>query len=684
MLGEEQTYALKNQKLSLDELSDELNDLLKSNNISKSLYDIFSIIDGVNASALPQTDTSWMSMVLHPMPSELGKKLSAMRKNRFLSSIKNTTASSEERLVSLRNIMEKQNLQGYLIPRADEYQSEYLPKSSQRLAWLTGFDGSAGFAIVLKQRAAIFTDGRYTLQIRDQVDEKHFEIYNTAEMLPLDWLESNLSKNDCIGFDPWLHTCDEVIKISTVLASKDAEAIKLSKNLIDEIWLDRPPVPLGPITPHPEIYAGEAVASKFDTINTEMMKNEEDVVIISSPESIAWLLNIRGSDVARTPLPLSFLMLNKEGHAKLFVDQRKIVDETRNHLGNAVSILPIKEFGSELNSLARGSKKIRLDPKTCPAWVAEKFNSSSISIVHGDDPTLIPKAKKNKVELAGTRAAHIRDGAAFVRFLHWFSLNAKHGQLDEIIAATKLQNFREKDPLFKDLSFDTISGSGPNGAIVHYRVTEESNRTIELGDLYLVDSGAQYLDGTTDITRTIAVGDPGDEAKNYFTRVLKGHIAIASSKFPVGTNGSQLDALARAPLWAIGADYDHGTGHGVGSYLGVHEGPQRISKLPNSVSLQPGMIVSNEPGYYKSGAYGIRLENLLVVQSEIIPNSERAMLSFETITLAPFDRSMILNELLEDHEKSWLNNYHAWVRKQLLPLLSPNDGAWLIDATEPL
>ena len=684
MLGEEQTYALKNQKRSLDELSDELNDLLKSNNISKSLSDIFSIIDGVNASALPQTDTSWMSMVLHPMPPKLGKKLSAMRKNRFLSSIKNTTASSEERLVSLRNMMEKQNLQGYLIPRADEYQSEYLPKSSQRLAWLTGFDGSAGFAIVLKQRAAIFPDGRYTLQIRDQVDEKHFEIYNTAEMLPLDWLESNLSKNDCIGFDPWLHTCDEVKKISTVLASKDAEAIKLSKNLIDEIWLDRPPVPLGPITPHPKIYAGEAVASKLDTINTEMMKNEEDVVIISSPESIAWLLNIRGSDVARTPLPLSFLMLNKKGHAKLFVDQRKIVDETRNHLGNAVSILPIKEFGSELNSLARGSKKIRLDPKTCPAWVAEKFNSASLNIVHGDDPTLIPKAKKNKVELAGTRAAHIRDGAAFVRFLNWFSLNSKQGQLDEMNAAKKLQNFREKDPLFKDLSFDTISGSGPNGAIVHYRVTEESNRTIELGDLYLVDSGAQYLDGTTDITRTIAVGDPGDEAKNYFTRVLKGHIAIASSKFPVGTNGSQLDALARAPLWAIGADYDHGTGHGVGSYLGVHEGPQRISKLPNSVSLQPGMIVSNEPGYYKSGAYGIRLENLLVVQSEIIPNSERAMLSFETITLAPFDRSMILNELLEDHEKSWLNNYHASVRKQLLPLLNTNDGAWLIDATEPL
>lgn len=684
MLGEEQTYALKNQKLSLDQLSDELNELLKSNNISKSLSDIFSIIDGVNASALPQTDTSWMSMVLHPMPSKLGKKLSVMRKNRFLSSIKNTTASSEERLFLLRNIMEKQNLQGYLIPRSDEYQSEYLPKSSQRLAWLTGFDGSAGFAIVLKQRAAIFTDGRYTLQIRDQVDEKHFEIYNTAEMLPLDWLESNLRKNDCIGFDPWLHTCDEVIKISTVLASKDAEAIKLSKNLIDEIWLDKPPVPLGPITPHPEIYAGEAVASKFDTINTEMMKNEEDVVIISSPESIAWLLNIRGSDVARTPLPLSFLMLNKKGHAKLFVDQRKIVDETRNHLGNAVSILPIKEFGSELNSLTHGSKKIRLDPKTCPAWVAEKFNSSSISIVHGDDPTLIPKAKKNKVELAGTRAAHIRDGAAFVRFLNWFSLNSKQGQLDEMNAATKLQNFREKDPLFKDLSFDTISGSGPNGAIVHYRVTEESNRTIELGDLYLVDSGAQYLDGTTDITRTIAVGDPGDEAKNYFTRVLKGHIAIASSKFPVGTNGSQLDALARAPLWAIGADYDHGTGHGVGSYLGVHEGPQRISKLPNSVSLQPGMIVSNEPGYYKSGAYGIRLENLLVVQSEIIPNSECAMLSFETITLAPFDRSMILNELLQDHEKSWLNNYHASVRKKLLPLLNTNDGAWLIDATEPL
>ena len=684
MLGEEQTYALKKEKRSSDELSDELIKLLKSYNISKSLSDIFSIVDGVNASALPQTDNCWMSMVLHPIPSELEQTLGAIRKDRFLSSIKKQPAFSKERLGSLRKTMDEKNLQGYLIPRADEYQSEYLPKSSQRLAWLTGFDGSAGFAIVLKQRAAIFTDGRYTLQIRDQVDKKYFEIYNTAEMPPLDWLESNLGKNDRIGFDPWLHTCDEVIKISTVLKSKNAEAIKLSKNLIDEIWLDRPPVPLGPITPHPEIYAGESVASKFDTINAGMMKNEEDVVIISSPESIAWLLNIRGSDVARTPLPLSFLILNKEGRAKLFVDQRKIIDETRNHLGNAVSLVPINEFNSELNTLARGSKKIRLDPKTCPAWVAEVFNSTSSSIVHGSDPTLIAKATKNKVELAGTRAAHIRDGAAFVRFLNWFSRNSKQGQLDEIIAATKLQKFREKDPLFKDLSFDTISGSGPNGAIVHYRVTEESNRTIELGDLYLVDSGAQYLDGTTDITRTIAVGDPGDEAKNYFTRVLKGHIAIASSKFPVGTNGSQLDVLARAPLWAIGADYDHGTGHGVGSYLGVHEGPQRISKLPNSVSLQPGMILSNEPGYYKSGAYGIRLENLLVVQSEIVPNSERAMLSFETITLAPFDRSMILKELLENHEKNWLNNYHAWVRKELLPLLNTHDGAWLTDATEPL
>ena len=684
MSGEETSKILENQRNLLDELSSRLNSLLKHHNISMSLSEVFAIVDGVNASALSQADDGWLSMIAHSVSGELRLTLCELREQRLRSFSRKTSDASEQRLCLLRKMMDEQNLDGFLLPRADEYQSEYLPRSSQRLAWLTGFDGSAGFAIVLMRCAAIFTDGRYTLQIRDQVSEKYFEIYNTAEMLPLEWLKTNLVQNERIGFDPWLHTCDEVTKINSVLASKNATAIKLPKNLIDEIWIDRPPVPLAPIIPHPEIYSGESFTSKFGAINAAMMENDEDVLVLSSPESIAWLLNIRGADVARTPLPLSFLIVKKDGHAQLFVDQRKIINETRNHLGNAVSILPFEEFGSELRALAQDKKKIRLDPKTCPAWVEETIHSVSGTIIRGDDPTLIPKATKNSVELAGARAAHIRDGAAFVKFLYWFSLNSKEGQIDEIIAAAKLQNFREKDSLFKDLSFDTISGSGPNGAVVHYRVTEETNRTIKLGDLYLVDSGAQYLDGTTDITRTIAVGDPGDEARNYFTRVLKGHIAIASSKFPVGTTGSQLDAFARAPLWAIGADYDHGTGHGVGSYLGVHEGPQRISKVSNSIALQPGMILSNEPGYYRSGAYGIRLENLLVVKSEVIPNADRKMLSFETITLAPFDTSMIIEGLLADHEKNWLNDYHEWVRKELLPLLNNDESAWLIEATEPI
>ena len=647
-----------------------------------SLEDMISIVEGVNASALAANDNSWLDMVGVERNEKLKLLLLELRKSYIQLNGPFTDAEPQiERIDLVREKMLEYDLDGLLVPRADEYQSEYLPACSERLKWLTGFDGSAAFAMILKSKAAIFTDGRYMLQIREQVDQNYFEIVNIADTSPIDWLKKLASDYDRIGFDPWLHTCYEIEQFTVGLKSKKIALVPLRVNPLDQLWTDRPLSPLAPIIPHPDVYSGESLSAKFNRMIDIMGENSEDAVIISSPESIAWLLNIRGSDVAKTPLPLSFLILHTRGKAELFVDQRKIITATKKHFGNLVSVFPTEEFGHSLDELVLQKNKIRLDPKFCPAWINSRIKTDASSISVGDDPTLILKAVKNETELRGARAAHKRDGAAFVRFLHWFSLNAVTEKLDEITVASKLEAFRAEDRLFRGLSFDTISGSGPNGAIVHYRVTEKSNRQIKLRDLYLVDSGAQYLDGTTDITRTIAVGDPGDEARNYFTRVLKGHIALATSKFPRGTTGSQLDALARMPLWAAGVDYDHGTGHGVGSYLGVHEGPQRISKSPNAVQLQPGMIISNEPGFYKEGAYGIRLENLVIVQPETIENSNLEMLSFETITLAPFDITMINTSLLTDDEVQWLNAYHLRVRRELTPLLDSKDSDWLLKAT---
>lgn len=666
----------------MNNLKSSIEKCLANSNLCIKWDDIVSIVDGVNASSLASHDTSWLNMLGSEITPALKSYLIELLESRSAMMVaKGSNGNSKKKLTELRKALTEMNVDGLILPRADEHQGEYIPPGAERLAWLTGFDGSAGFAIILQNTAAVFTDGRYTLQIRQQVDQNYFDVEHIVENPPIKWLEQKMVSGNRIGFDPWLHTADAIRQFEKLINQKGGKLVPLNLNPIDAIWTDQPSIPLSPIVPHDIIYSGKSSIDKKTMVCEELKQNDEDAVVISSPESIAWLLNIRGSDVPRTPLPLSFVILSRDGRISFFTDTRKVTSLVSAHLGNEVSVFPFKDIGKQLNTLIENQMKIRIDPKSNPTWFEHHIKKSNGFVSYGDDPIVCLKAVKNHVELEGTRHAHLRDGVAFARFLHWFDKNASSEKLDEITVADQLKTFREEGALFKDLSFDTISGSGPNGAIVHYRVSPETNRKLKNGDLYLIDSGAQYLDGTTDITRTLAVGDPGDEARDRFTRVLKGHIALATQKFPMGTTGSQIDVLARAPLWSIGMDFDHGTGHGVGSYLGVHEGPQRISKTSSSIPLEPGMIISNEPGYYKEAAYGIRLENLIVVQVENIDNAEREMLSFETITYAPFDRTMIDKKLLNEYEIDWINSYHASVRNSLTPLLSEEVACWLKQAT---
>ncbi len=645
---------------------------------------LLDLIDGVNASPLEPDDAGWTRLVAETIAPELRNDLQALREARL-----NETngdgggkqPDAAERLERLRGVLAGLGVDGLILPRADEHQGEYLPPRAERLAWLTGFTGSAGVVVVLQDKAAVFTDGRYTLAVREQVDTALYETRHVISEPPAKWIEDTLPKGGRLGYDPWLHTIDGVERLRKAAEAAGGDLVALDENPIDAIWETQPPAPLTPVVPHRAEYAGRSIADKRIAIAEAIAKDGHDAVILSSPESIAWLLNIRGADVPRTPLPLSFAILNREAAVDLYLDERKMTRETLEHLGNAVTVRPREALGPAIDVLISDGVRLRLDPASSPSWLARRVEEAGGTVARGEDPVILPRALKNRIELQGTRTAHIRDGVAMVRFLHWFASAAPGGKIDEMSAAEKLRAFRAEGALFKDLSFDTISGAGPNGAIVHYRVTPESNRMIRPGDLYLIDSGAQYLDGTTDITRTIGVGDPGEEARDRFTRVLKGHIAVATARFPVGATGAQLDPLARAPLWQAGLDFDHGTGHGVGSYLGVHEGPQRISKAAGPVALRPGMIISNEPGYYKEGAFGIRLENLVVVQEEQIASGDREMLSFETITLAPFDRSMIEVGLLDGGEIAWLDDYHRWVRDTLSPLLEPEPAAWLAEAT---
>ncbi|MDE2486069.1 MAG: aminopeptidase P family protein [Alphaproteobacteria bacterium] len=584
----------------------------------------------------------------------------------------------------IRKAMAEQGLDGVLVPHEDEHQNEYLPAANDRLAWATGFTGSAGAAVILRDKAAVFVDGRYTLQVRDQVDGSLFEIRDLVDGGVPAWLETAAPKGGRIGYDPRLHSPDALERLKAAAAKAGAELRPVSPNPVDQAWgAERPPQPAAPVTPHPLEYAGEESSAKRHRLGEELKGRGAHAAVITAPASIAWLFNIRGGDVIRSPLPLGQAILNADGSARLFLDPAKVTPELRPWLGNEVRLETPGDLPQALGELK--GKRVLVDPAQSSAWYFEALSGAGAEVLRAEDPCALPRACKNPVEIEGSRRAHVRDGAALTQFLHWLATEGQTNPPDEVTAVAKLESFRESTGVLKDLSFDTIAGAGSNGAIVHYRPTRRLNRRAEAGTLMLVDSGAQYLDGTTDVTRTVAIGEPSQEMRERFTLVLKGNLALARIRFPAGTTGSALDILARAPLWSHGLDYDHGTGHGVGSYLGVHEGPQRIAKAPNAVALRPGMIVSNEPGYYKEGAYGIRIENLQVVtEAQAIEGGERPMMGFETLTLAPIDRRLIVAEMLTTEERAQIDAYHARVLTVIGPKLPPPVKAWLEEACAPV
>jgi Xaa-Pro aminopeptidase len=590
------------------------------------------------------------------------------------------TGDAPARLAALRAELARQGLDGFFVPRADEHQNEYTPRSAERLAWLTGFTGSAGLAVVLKTKAAIFVDGRYAIQAREEIDRSQIAPYDMFETPPARWLADNAQEGARIGYDPWLHTSGQIERLEKTLAETKIALIPIASNPVDAVWRDRPSPPGAPIVLHPRRYSGESAAAKIARIRKSM--GSADGALVSDPHSIAWTFNIRGADVAHTPIPLCFALVPKDGAPRLYVDPAKLSGKTRSALEKILVVAPPSALGDDLRAAGRRGETVLFDAATAPAKLVDALRAAGGTPRVGDDPIALMKAIKNKSELAGARAAHIRDGAALVRFLAWFAEAAPKGALTEIDAAQAVETFRRESGELRDISFPTISAFGPHAAIPHYRVTEKSNLKIGRG-VFLLDSGAQYLDGTTDVTRTVAVGRPSKEFRDHFTRVLKGHIAIARAVFPKGVSGAQLDAFARRALWEAGLDFDHGVGHGVGAYLSVHEGPQRISKA-GTTPLQPGMILSNEPGYYRDGEYGIRLENLVVVEKREIAAGERDMLGFETITLAPFDLTCVERKLLTPEEIAWLDAYHAKVRASLSPLVDAKTRRWLREATRRL
>ncbi|MDB5508827.1 MAG: peptidase [Hyphomicrobiales bacterium] len=584
------------------------------------------------------------------------------------------------RAAALREEMRNCGLHGFIVPRADEHQNEYVPPSAERLAWLTGFTGSAGLAIVLHDEAAIFIDGRYTIQVREQVDTKVFKPVAIMDTSPEAWLEAHVSRGERVGYDPWLHTPGQIRRMSEAVKSAGASLVAVDGNPLDHVWDGRPQPPMAPIRLHPRRFSGEDASAKIARVDAAL-KNF-DALLVSDPHAVAWLFNIRGQDVSHTPLPLAFALVRKGGRPVLYVESGKVSEAVRDELGTLCELAEPYRLSADLRKLGEEGSTIRFDAATAPVKLVHVIEGAGGQADLGPDPIALMKARKNATELKGARAAHLRDGAAVTRFLAWFAEASRRGKLTEIAAAEALETFRRETRRLKDVSFPTISGAGPNSALPHYRVSEASNRAITKG-MFLIDSGGQYEDGTTDITRTIAVGKPSAEMRDRFTRVLKGHIAIARAVFPKGTAGAQIDALARLPLWQAGLDFDHGTGHGVGSYLSVHEGPQRISKL-GGVALEPGMILSNEPGYYKAGAWGIRIENLVVVRKAKIEGAERDMLEFETLTLAPIDLALVEPKLLTRDETAWLNAYHARVRAEIGPLVDREAQGWLRAATRKI
>jgi Xaa-Pro aminopeptidase len=661
-------------------LDRELARLLTASGVRCSVEEIRELIRGVIAAPPGPEPDAWLDLVAPAEAHELRACL--LRLKDQLARLPGEEPPIPERLRRLRAELSARRLDGLIVPLTDEHRNEYVPACAQRLAWLTGFTGSAGVLIVLAERAAVFVDGRYTVQAEAQLDPQLFERRHLIEEPPAKWLGEHLSAGMRIGYDPALHVKAEVERYKAACAKAGAELVALDDNPVDAVWTTRPVPPIAPIRELDERYAGEAADAKRGRMGKNVAEAGAEVGAITAPDSIAWLLNARGGDVPFNPLFLSFALLHADGGVELFVDLRKL--EPGQHLGNGVSIQPIERFKDALRQLGAGSRTVLVDAKITSVQVIQTLEAAGARVIEGEEPCVLAKACKNPVELAGARDAQRRDGATVGRFLCWLEQELGRRDVTEREAAARLDEERARDPLHRGPSFETISAAGPNAALPHYRITAESNRVIDRDSLYLVDSGGQYLDATTDITRTIAIGEPSLAMRRQFTLVLKGHIAIARAVFPVGTTGAQLDGFARQYLWRAGLDFDHGTGHGIGSYLCVHEGPQRIAKT-GTVALKPGMIVSNEPGYYRSGAYGIRTENLVIVETRPTPDGgERELLGFETITRAPIDRRLIVPELLEQEELAWLDDYHAKVRADLIDLMDGAAAAWLIEATMPL
>lgn len=589
-----------------------------------------------------------------------------------------------DRLTRLQQSLSDLGVDGFILRRGDDHMGEYVPAASERLAWLTGFTGSAGMVVVRPEGVALFVDGRYTLQAPTQVPE-HVAVINVGDVSPAAWLAEQVADGAKIGFDPALMAAGQVGEFRDALAGAGAELLPLADNPVDALWTDRPPMPAAPMVVHPMTYAGQDAAEKRRNVAASLANSGLEAFLISAPESVAWLLNVRGADLAHTPVTLAFALIHADGDVDLMVDADKVDDAVRAHLGPDVRLSSYDGLAQVL--AARdwpADARVGLDRVAGSERARLCMQEAGLTVVVAQDPCALPKAVKNTVEVDGIRAAHVRDGAALSSFLAWLSQAGPAGTETEISASEKLLAFRARSNAFRCTSFDTISGAGPNGAIVHYFPTPETDRALKPGDVYLVDSGGQYPDGTTDVTRTVAIGDVPQEARENFTRVLKGHIALARARFAKGTSGPMLDVLARAPLWEAGLDFDHGTGHGVGAFLSVHEGPQNISRRPGGPALQPGMILSNEPGYYKTGAYGIRIENLVAVREEDIPGGERTVYGFETLTLAPIDRNMTVAGMLDAREREWLNAYHARVLAEVGPLVDAPTQGWLEQACAPI
>ena len=596
-----------------------------------------------------------------------------------------TTSRPEQgpaRLSALRAAFEAAGLDGFIVPRADAHQGEYVAPADQRLAWLTGFTGSAGFCIALREMAGVFVDGRYRTQVKEQVDTDAFTPVPWPDIKPGDWLKEHLPKGGRIGFDPWLHTKKEIAELERALEGSSIE-LCAERNYVDAVWEDRPAPPLGTVAVQPIEFAGETAESKRTRLGAELAAAGQDAAVLTLPDSISWLLNIRGSDIERNPVVQAFALLHATGRLTLFIAPEKLSDEVRAHLGTDVTLRPPSAFAPALRTL---TGPVRVDRANAPFQVALELEEAGTQIDWAPDPCLLPKATKNAAEIAGMEEAHLRDGAAMVEFLAWLDAEAPKGGLTEIDVVKALEGFRRATNALREISFETICGAGPNGALPHYRVSEESNRALKSGEIVVIDSGGQYIDGTTDITRTVAIGPVDAEAKAAFTRVLQGMIAISRLRWPRGIAGTHLDSIARYNLWLAGQDFDHGTGHGVGCYLSVHEGPQRLSRT-GDVPFEPGMILSNEPGYYREGAFGIRIENLVLVEdAPAMPGGDahRKMLRFRTLTFAPIDRRLIDAGALTEAERAWLNDYHAEVADRIGPRVSAPARDWLAAATQPV